>query len=107
MDNLVNSTITAVKENLSGSSNATMPVMPDYISVTSTLLYVIIFIVGIIGNGLVITVVAINKDMRNSTNTFLVNLAVADLLVILICMPPALAEIFSKDQWFFGEVMCK
>lgn len=32
------------------------------------------------------------KDMRNSTNIFLINLSVADLLVLLICTPTALGN---------------
>ncbi|XP_074640174.1 thyrotropin-releasing hormone receptor-like [Tubulanus polymorphus] len=45
--------------------------------------------------------------MRNSTNFFLLNLSVADLFVLTICMPSALLEFHSKDIWYLGEAMCK
>ena len=49
--------------------------------------YVIIFIVGVIGNVLVCLVVCRQRKMKNVTNYFIVNLAVADLSVLLICIP--------------------
>lgn len=48
------------------------------------------------------------KDMRNSTNIFLINLSVADLLVLLICTPTVLVEVNTKPEtWVLGERMCK
>ncbi|XP_077992110.1 growth hormone secretagogue receptor type 1-like [Glandiceps talaboti] len=72
-----------------------------------TLFYVLIFIFGVLGNILVIFVVCRNRDMRSSTNYFLVNLSVADLLVLVICMPVALLETYIFHPWLLGEVMCK
>ncbi|GFQ93521.1 hypothetical protein TNCT_451021 [Trichonephila clavata] len=43
---------------------------------------------GTAGNVLVATVVWKTKELRNSTNLFLINLSVADLLVLLVCVPP-------------------
>jgi hypothetical protein len=43
-------------------------------------LYVPIFITALVGNILVLMVVLPNRHMRNVTNCFIVNLAVADLL---------------------------
>lgn len=48
------------------------------------------------------------KDMRNSTNIFLINLSVADLLVLLICTPTVLVEVnTAPETWVLGEKMCK
>lgn len=50
--------------------------------------YMGVFIVGIVGNALVILVVFYEKRMQSlTTNIFLVNLAFADLLVIVLCYP--------------------
>ncbi|XP_002735539.1 thyrotropin-releasing hormone receptor-like [Saccoglossus kowalevskii] len=75
--------------------------------VITTVSFVIIFIFGIAGNGLVCIVVWKNTDMRASTNFFLVNLSIADLMVIVICMPVALLETYVYRPWFLGETMCK
>lgn len=46
--------------------------------------------------------------MRNSTNIFLINLSVADLLVLLVCTPTVLVEMNTRPEtWVLGESMCK
>lgn len=46
--------------------------------------------------------------MRNSTNIFLTNLSIADLLVLLVCTPTVLVEVNSKPEtWVLGQEMCK
>lgn len=48
------------------------------------------------------------KDMRNSTNIFLTNLSIADLLVLLVCTPTVLVEVNSRPEtWVLGQEMCK
>ena len=84
-----------------------VPQAPTYILVCVSLLYIVIFIVGMTGNFLVVLVVCRTHEMRNTTNFFLINLSVADLLVILVCMPSAFVDIYSKEVWYLGPVMCK
>lgn len=50
-------------------------------------IYGITMILGIVGNVLVIYTIATYQRMKTITNTFLVSLASADLLVILVCVP--------------------
>jgi hypothetical protein len=65
-----------------------------------------IFITGIVGNLLVVLVVIKNSHMKTITNMFIVNLAIGDILVILICLPPTILTDVTAD-WYFGETMCK
>lgn len=65
-----------------------------------------VFVVGIVGNTLVCVAVYKNQSMRTVTNYFIVNLAVADFLVILFCLPPSVLWDVTST-WFFGVVMCK
>ncbi|XP_075238341.1 neuropeptide SIFamide receptor-like [Lycorma delicatula] len=68
--------------------------------------YVVVFIVGLIGNCFVIAVVYRSPRMRTVTNFFIVNLAVADILVIVFCLPATLmSNIFVP--WILGWWMCK
>lgn len=67
-------------------------------------LYAIFFILGLLGNSLVIWVIACGVRLRNMTDVCLLNLAIADLL--LVCSLPFLAH-QARDQWPFGEPMCK
>ena len=84
-----------------------IPEAPTYIVITATLFYVMIFLVGIFGNFLVIMVVCLSPTMKTSVNMWVINLCVADILVLLVCMPTALAEIYTKEAWYFGPFMCK
>ncbi|XP_064117474.1 thyrotropin-releasing hormone receptor-like isoform X1 [Macrobrachium nipponense] len=69
---------------------------------------VILMVVGVAGNVLVPIVVMRTRDLRSSTNLLLVNLAAADLLVLMVSLPTALTELHSKPEtWVLGEHMCK
>jgi hypocretin (orexin) receptor 2 len=65
-----------------------------------------IFLIGLIGNLLVIVVVIKNAQMRTITNLFIVNLAIGDFLVILICLPTTMINDITGN-WWFGLTMCK
>ncbi len=69
-------------------------------------LYIPVFLLSLGGNGLVIFVVFKNPHMWRVKNMFLVNLALADLLVTLICMPMVVGQIVFR-LWVYGYVMCK
>ena len=43
-----------------------------------------------VGNTFVVLAVATNSNMRNITNYFIANLAIADLLIMLLCLPSTL-----------------
>jgi hypothetical protein len=80
---------------------------PTYLYVWITLVNVIIFIIGSLGNCLVIAVVFKFREMRTSTNWCLINLSISDLLVLAICQSSALTEFFAKDRWLLGDILCK
>ncbi|XP_066273532.1 orexin/Hypocretin receptor type 1-like isoform X1 [Branchiostoma lanceolatum] len=68
--------------------------------------YILVFLLALIGNGLVCFVVIRNSHMRTVTNYFIANLSAGDLLVTIICLPPTLV-VDIMETWFFGETMCK
>ena len=69
-------------------------------------LYAIIFLLAVIGNSLVILTLVQNKRMRTITNVFLLNLAISDLFLGVLCMPFTLVGTLKRD-FVFGEFMCK
>lgn len=68
--------------------------------------YGLVFILGLIGNCFVIAVVFRTPRMRTVTNFFIANLAVADVLVIVFCLPATLISNIYYP-WMLGWVMCK
>lgn len=54
-------------------------------------IFVLLILVTVIGNMLVILSVLTTRRLRTVTNCFVMNLAVADLLVGILVMPPAVA----------------
>ncbi|XP_046437704.1 cholecystokinin receptor type A-like isoform X2 [Daphnia pulex] len=69
-------------------------------------LYSVIFILSVLGNILVIVTLTQNRRMRTVTNVFLLNLAIADLLLGVFCMPFTLIGQLLRD-FIFGSFMCK
>ncbi|XP_004078074.1 C-C chemokine receptor type 1 isoform X1 [Oryzias latipes] len=67
-------------------------------------MYSMFFLLGLLGNSLVIWVVVCGARLRSMTDMCLLNLAIADLL--LVCSLPFLAY-QARDQWLFGDAMCK
>ncbi|TKS66263.1 Cholecystokinin receptor CCK-XLR [Collichthys lucidus] len=70
------------------------------------LLYVLIFLLSVFGNLLIIVVLMLNKRMRTVTNSFLLSLAVSDLMMAVFCMPFTLIPNILED-FIFGGAMCK
>ncbi|XP_060089086.1 LOW QUALITY PROTEIN: proteinase-activated receptor 4 [Heteronotia binoei] len=67
--------------------------------------YLAIFLVGLPLNGLALVVLAAHVEKLPST-VFLMNLAVADLLLALL-LPFKIAYYFLGNHWPFGEGMCR
>ncbi|XP_008327118.1 C-X-C chemokine receptor type 4b [Cynoglossus semilaevis] len=65
--------------------------------------YGIIFVLGIIGNGLVVVVMGYQKKVKTMTDKYRLHLSVADLLFVLTL--PFWAVDAAKS-WFFGSFLC-
>ena len=70
------------------------------------IIFTLIFIIGMIGNGTLIFTVLRNKNMRNTPNIFIVSLALGDLLLIFVSVPFT-ATIYTFNGWTYGSAMCK
>ena len=81
-------------------------VTPTKFEVAILYFYAIVFIVGVVGNILVCYAIARNLHMRSVTNIFIVNLSIADLLVIIFCLVPTALEDVT-ETWYMGLVACK
>lgn len=60
---------------------------------------------AIVGNILVILAVVCNRHLRTPTNYFIINLAIADLLLGTTVLPVS-ATLEVLDSWVFGRIFC-
>ena len=51
----------------------------DILSICLIVVYIPVFLIGLFGNGLLAVLIVFRKQLRNMTNVFLCNLAIADL----------------------------
>ncbi|GFY17759.1 neuropeptide SIFamide receptor [Trichonephila clavipes] len=63
--------------------------------------YSLVFVLGILGNSFVVSVVMRSPRMRTVTNYFIVNLAFADILVLIFCLPATLLGNIIVRKYYF------
>ncbi|XP_030568125.1 5-hydroxytryptamine receptor 1D [Drosophila novamexicana] len=69
-------------------------------------IFLLLILVTVIGNMLVILAVLTTRRLRTVTNCFVMSLAVADLLVGIFVMPPAVA-LHVIGSWKLGWLLCE
>ena len=73
---------------------------------TLRLIFIVVFLVGVIGNSVVCMAVIRRKRMRTSNNIFTFNLAFSDLLNVVIYLPSQMAAFENGQNWALGNFMC-
>ncbi|ELT94206.1 hypothetical protein CAPTEDRAFT_176407, partial [Capitella teleta] len=102
-----NSTFDALRPRSSCSlaDNSVQLLSIDFIAPIAVL--TVFNLVVVIGNGLVITAVFTHTKLRNATNTFIVSLAMADLMLGLTVLPYSSTKEVLRGYWPFGYVWCR
>ncbi|XP_028628739.1 prolactin-releasing peptide receptor [Grammomys surdaster] len=70
------------------------------------MLYSIVVVVGLVGNCLLVLVIARVRRLHNVTNFLIGNLALSDVLMCAACVPLTLAYAFEPRGWVFGGGLC-
>ncbi len=74
----------------------------------TAIVYSLTFFIGVSGNALVVFALVGDKKSRNATSSFLVSLAIADLLFLLVCIPyETAAKLLQAGYWSGGLALCK
>ena len=75
--------------------------------ISFTIAFFLVGIIGVVGNILVIFVIFHDKKMRKSlTNMLIVNLAVADSIILVFGIPEIVQFMLNRG-WILGEAMCR
>ena len=78
---------------------------PDVMVVIVSFVWSLIIFTGVIGNGLVIYIL-FRYGERSVTNVYVINLAFADLMFIVMVVPVTLIHIVIPT-WILGTAICK
>lgn len=99
---------TTVAQNLSGSDEGVgLPLFRPPFRYTVGVIFILIAVVGTIGNIMVIFVILANKSLRvNPTNLFLLSLAISDLITVTLAMPFHIEFVFVQGIWKHGVFLC-
>ncbi|KAM4798638.1 putative G-protein coupled receptor 34 [Urocitellus parryii] len=96
-----------VPQNVSRPPNVTSCSMDEnLLSTVLTTFYSVIFIVGLVGNIIALYVFLGIHRKRNSIHIYLLNVAIADLLLIF-CLPFRIMYHINQNKWTLGVVFCK
>ncbi|XP_075399294.1 alpha-1B adrenergic receptor isoform X2 [Tenrec ecaudatus] len=87
------------------SSNSTLPQLDITRAISVGLVLGTFILFAIVGNILVILSVACNRHLRTPTNYFIVNLAIADLLLSFTVLPFS-ASLEVLGYWVLGRIFC-
>ncbi|XP_031571697.1 galanin receptor type 1-like [Actinia tenebrosa] len=75
------------------------------ISVAQLVFYIMVFVVGGVGNGLVLLIIKTKKPTRKTNDIFILNLALGDILVLFVSIPVDLYnKVYSMSS---GILHCK
>lgn len=89
------------------SSNKTVCTFDDQaLRLPLAVLYSLFFLFGLVGNLFALWVFLFLQSSRNSVRVFLINCAVADL-VLLACLPFRVFYHVNGNKWVLGSVACK
>ncbi|XP_051259881.1 endothelin receptor type B-like isoform X2 [Dicentrarchus labrax] len=72
----------------------------------NTVVSLVVFVVGIVGNSALLKIIYENKCMRSGPNILIASLALGDLIHIVIDIPINAYRLMAED-WPFGVVLCK
>ncbi|XP_061486606.1 probable G-protein coupled receptor 25 [Rhineura floridana] len=90
---------------LSSVNDVCLPQELPFAYIFIPILYFITFLTGFFGNLFVILLMARKKGTKRLVDTFVLNLAVADL--VFVCTLPFWALSEALSYWCFGEGLCK
>ncbi|XP_031627677.1 neuropeptides capa receptor-like [Contarinia nasturtii] len=78
-----------------------------WLTMPVTTSYTLILLAGIIGNLTVCSIIIRNRSMHTTTNYYLFNLAIADLLYLLLGLPFEIYMFWNQYPWPFSSEFCK
>lgn len=99
-----NSSSTALNSTLENGAYIPYELRPETYIVP--MVFIVVFFVGLLGNGTLVYIFIRNRSMRSIPNTYIMSLAIGDFLVIVGTVP-FISTIYTFDSWPYGSFICK
>lgn len=74
-------------------------------SIILSIVYGLILLFGIMANLIVVFVYIFKDGLNKSTNFFFISLSISDILVLIVCIPIIITELYS-NEWLYGIIYC-
>lgn len=93
---------------LGNESNTMQPELPMGLGavIILSMAMVLMIMIAVLGNCIVCLIVYQKPAMRSAINLLLANLAFADIMIAVTCMPFALI-VLVLGEWILGDIMCQ
>ncbi|KAL1471048.1 hypothetical protein MTO96_040145 [Rhipicephalus appendiculatus] len=105
-DNASSATLLNHHEHSDYDSDGDTRTVEEVLAIAVPILFGAIAVIGFFGNALVVLVVLCDPQMRSTTNNLIINLAMADLLFIVFCVPFTGWD-YTLNYWPFGDAWCR
>lgn len=111
MENVAVAAVSSLEDNATIREYLELRLGPQHILlpivIPLTVLYVVVFVSGVVGNVTVCLVIARNSHFQTPTNYYLFSLAISDLLILVFGLPNDLKLYWQQYPWRLGEALCR
>lgn len=70
-------------------------------------LYGLIIAFVVVFNLIIIMIYTQKRGLKHYTKYFFINLSVSDMMVLSICIPRTICDLFTDGEWKLGYLYCK
>jgi hypothetical protein len=72
------------------------------------IVFALVILIAFVANIMIILAILRDKSMHTSTYFYIINVSIADILLLFSCLPERLADVFgSTDGFHLGMFTCK
>ena len=80
----------------------------DIVTLSWFTVFALVILIAFVANVIIIMAILRDKSMHTSTYFYIINVNIADILLVLSCLPERLAAVFgSSDGFHLGMFTCK
>ncbi|XP_065069201.1 neuropeptide FF receptor 2-like isoform X2 [Rhopilema esculentum] len=104
---LLTTVVTAATLGTNNASIITVEVESELSKSIFLVVYVVVAVIGLMGNLITCYVIIRNRHLRKAVHWYTLNMALADLLVILFYVPVEVIKNENNMTWTMGELFCR